>query len=564
VALLSFIVLAILFSTAASAALPIFRLIPLDPIVNEQDGAATFTNEWNLADWIADPAPQVRTGYFEGRLNWLATASNPPNQTQYPGVTCFILHDISDLVVREDFDYNTFTIISKYGKVTGWVFNTPNNADAFDYIWIGGSGIGRSFIDDVGYLVRLNDDPRTDRQWLPGGLEPGDQDFRWPDWYGFFGTYGFNNSAWDMGLPNSIDGENEVYEVAFQRPGRETTPPWEPCWVAVVGWCDPNKDGPGHRNIVGWYMVPHVADWERNFGLTTRDGYLFWPSGSTATLRFTLVNSTQTPQVVSLSATGSQPLFPIAPSQIDVTLSPEEVRGIDFQVNIPSGSQFIGVRDTVDVVASQDSVQTSSGTILEVSGPLAQLVLTPQSAHIGYQDSCYFSAFGYDADGRPVHLDELVWTTTQSIGTIEPDSTPHIPELMEYARFQAGGGSWGYVKVSRGSLADSALIYLGDPTSVEPTSVSEEFSISAVEPNPAIGRTNIRFFVKRPARLSLTIVDVTGRQVATILDEQLLPGIHEIEWDGRMSNDRPAPGGVYLCRLSDGRRVSAKMLVLRR
>ena len=81
-----------------------------------------------------------------------------------------------------------------------------------------------NYFTDIGFIVRLNNDPNTDRQWFPGDPEPGDPNWIWEDYYGFFGKFGFNESSRDLGVPWTINYEtimghtsdsNEVYEFAL-------------------------------------------------------------------------------------------------------------------------------------------------------------------------------------------------------------------------------------------------------------------------------------------------------------------------------------------------------------
>jgi hypothetical protein len=67
-------------------------------------------------------------------------------------------------------------------------------------------------------------------------------------------------------------------------------------------------------------------------------------------------------------------------------------------------------------------------------------------------------------------------------------------------------------------------------------------------PNPFSARTRIRFDVSDRREVSLGVYDLSGRQVASLLDRQRLePGPHEVEFDGRGLR-----AGLYFCRLTTG------------
>ena len=59
----------------------------------------------------------------------------------------------------------------------------------------------------------------------------------------------------------------------------------------------------------------------------------------------------------------------------------------------------------------------------------------------------------------------------------------------------------------------------------------------------------INFDIKEMDDVSLKIFDLTGKQVATLINEVMLPGNHQIIW-----NPGLLPSGVYLIELIVGKR----------
>jgi hypothetical protein len=79
------------------------------------------------------------------------------------------------------------------------------------------------------------------------------------------------------------------------------------------------------------------------------------------------------------------------------------------------------------------------------------------------------------------------------------------------------------------------------------------------QPNPFNPETTIRFVVPEKTKVTLTVHDVTGRMVATLLDEETEPGMRALTWraDGMAS-------GIYFVRLGAGKaETSRKMLLLK-
>ncbi len=86
-------------------------------------------------------------------------------------------------------------------------------------------------------------------------------------------------------------------------------------------------------------------------------------------------------------------------------------------------------------------------------------------------------------------------------------------------------------------------------------------AITMVAPNPFNPRTECRFELDRAQRVALTLYDLRGRRVRSLLDGDLPAGAHVTSWNGRDDHGRSAPAGVYLLELRgatgrDCRRVS--------
>ena len=93
-----------------------------------------------------------------------------------------------------------------------------------------------------------------------------------------------------------------------------------------------------------------------------------------------------------------------------------------------------------------------------------------------------------------------------------------------------------------------------------PADLPRGYLLSAPYPNPFNPRAVVPFEVPEAAHVRLTLVDIFGREVATLLDGQVNAGNHEAVLDGgRLAS------GVYLVRLEAEGVVHAtqKVLLLR-
>ncbi|MFC1547269.1 T9SS type A sorting domain-containing protein [Candidatus Neomarinimicrobiota bacterium] len=78
-------------------------------------------------------------------------------------------------------------------------------------------------------------------------------------------------------------------------------------------------------------------------------------------------------------------------------------------------------------------------------------------------------------------------------------------------------------------------------------------------PNPFNPSTTIRYELPRAAQVTLTITDLLGREVTTLVEGYTQSGIHEAVWDAGSY-----PSGIYLARLmSPGYTKTIKMVLLK-
>jgi hypothetical protein len=83
-------------------------------------------------------------------------------------------------------------------------------------------------------------------------------------------------------------------------------------------------------------------------------------------------------------------------------------------------------------------------------------------------------------------------------------------------------------------------------------------------PNPFNPSTQIRFSLPSEANVKLTIYNLLGQHVATILEGKLNAGVHSVPWNGRSQSGIPMASGVYFYRLKAGSFVETKKMLLLR
>lgn len=103
------------------------------------------------------------------------------------------------------------------------------------------------------------------------------------------------------------------------------------------------------------------------------------------------------------------------------------------------------------------------------------------------------------------------------------------------------------------------------------TSIEEEtgglpktFSLYQNYPNPFNPSTTISFDLPTKSGVTLSIFNITGRKVATIVERELPAGVHKFEWNGLDYGGHETASGIYFYKLeSENFRAVKKMILLR-
>ncbi len=94
-----------------------------------------------------------------------------------------------------------------------------------------------------------------------------------------------------------------------------------------------------------------------------------------------------------------------------------------------------------------------------------------------------------------------------------------------------------------------------------------DFGLESNYPNPFQTATTITFTVseaEKDRHVTLSVYDVLGRRMTTLIDGVLTPGRHTVTWDGRDRSGTPVSGGLYVYRLQQGVLKAHKMMALMR
>jgi hypothetical protein len=93
----------------------------------------------------------------------------------------------------------------------------------------------------------------------------------------------------------------------------------------------------------------------------------------------------------------------------------------------------------------------------------------------------------------------------------------------------------------------------------------EDYVLEQNYPNPFNPSTTIRFSLPVAKNISLTVYDMVGREVKTLIGSEVYAaGAHSAEWDGTDNLGKPVASGNYVYTLKFGNFTkSAKMMLLK-
>jgi len=141
---------------------------------------------------------------------------------------------------------------------------------------------------------------------------------------------------------------------------------------------------------------------------------------------------------------------------------------------------------------------------------------------------------------------------------VHPPLSGPFPGLADHAT-TAVGTPEGFVL---GGGRNRILVARSEPVTATPEAAPAAALRLAVAPNPFNPATVLTFEAAASGPVRVTVHDLRGRLVRTLVDGTLAAGPHAVRWDGRDGDGRPSPAGVYLARVESGERRAATKLVM--
>jgi len=259
-------------------------------------------------------------------------------------------------------------------------------------------------------------------------------------------------------------------------------------------------------------------------------------------------NSWSSPILVSPGGDGNIQFWP------HVSVQPDGTVDITYYESVePQGTGFLGSgpgTSLVDVFyqGSADGGLTFSAP-LKVTNVTTDWGATPTNIRPNFGDYIFHVSTGGgdddddddgdDDNGGKVHA---TWADGRSV-------LPPVPDIAQPEAF--------YATITAPGDDDDDDLDKGAAPVVATNELPTSFALNQNHPNPFNPSTNITFALPEQSRVSFTVYDILGREVAELALGELTVGNHRITFDAK-----DLPSGVYIYKVTAGKFVDTKKMVL--
>jgi hypothetical protein len=151
--------------------------------------------------------------------------------------------------------------------------------------------------------------------------------------------------------------------------------------------------------------------------------------------------------------------------------------------------------------------------------------------------------------------EELTFDFSSHIGLPEAIG---IDQIVVFPDFDLGGRTQDNIIYFDNISFYSNLVGVDNTSETLP----QKFTLEQNFPNPFNPFTTLRYDLPEDALVNITIYDMLGRKVKTLVNTTQDAGFKSVIWDATNNQGRPASAGVYLYNLQAGEFVQTKKMVL--
>lgn len=202
-----------------------------------------------------------------------------------------------------------------------------------------------------------------------------------------------------------------------------------------------------------------------------------------------------------------------------------------------------------------------------IDAQLDSIDVVPSEIYLSTDDLASVSIKGYFNDGviRDISFDPSISYTLldNDIATvIEPRTI-----------LGNSAGTTKLIALAEGDTASALVTIFSPEISVgidqnqrdEYSRFPNDFTLYQNYPNPFNPSTTIYYEIIEAANIQLRIYDLLGRNIKTLADQKMKPGIYSVFWNASDDLGKPVPTGIYIYQLAINQKIlhSKKMLYIK-
>jgi flagellar hook assembly protein FlgD len=136
-----------------------------------------------------------------------------------------------------------------------------------------------------------------------------------------------------------------------------------------------------------------------------------------------------------------------------------------------------------------------------------------------------------------------------AIALLSTASTSAASGTFDNGRTQVENASY-QLRGSIGSFASAAIAPAAKMAA--PQATPADFNLAQNFPNPFNPSTTIAYALPQESSVRLTIYNIVGQQIRTLVDDAQTAGSYKIQWDARDDSGQQVATGFYIYRLEAG------------
>ncbi|HVP07865.1 MAG TPA: T9SS type A sorting domain-containing protein [Candidatus Acidoferrum sp.] len=180
-------------------------------------------------------------------------------------------------------------------------------------------------------------------------------------------------------------------------------------------------------------------------------------------------------------------------------------------------------------------------------------------------DTIGFIAAKIASQGLYPGLNDTVW----GVYAYNISTASHKDSICIDSAWFRPGGTWKWAAsggVNRFPSWDGPHCYLiwnpaADVRSVD-DGLPKTFTLSQNYPNPFNPNTIIKFDIPVNSKVNLTVYNVLGQRVKTLVDQDLTAKHYEVDWDGTSDAGVKVASGIYFYKIEAGNFIQTKKMVM--